>query len=434
MSSLRGAEPVAGIPTAPEGTATSRSTAVAGILFIAGSATFVQVFIGLKLALLGVFFVAALVEALLRQRRLLYPQLVWFYVVVGILGLAWALVGLWRPANYFMGVTDALRLYVGWSVAFVVIFSLLRATTHLRIIHSGLIWGGLLIALVNGVGIADQLLGWGLVGTQVREAMYLSIGILEGYARINSINIGPLFLIVPYLLTLLFVPERRFGHPTLSLFTLFVCLALVAASGRRALWLVVVLTPFTVLAVSLLTRAFWLVPKGRRYALALCCAATSFAPLAISAMPGAEDAAVVEHVADAFSAEDERSIQSGYLISGWSRVPLIGSGFGAYAGYKRNELRPWSYELTYHRMLYNMGLIGTTVLIALFVFYFASVIHTARRDPDLAPSATAMVVGLLSLLMGAYSNPYLGSFDYLFLLGLLPYLATRPGVVAPRAS
>jgi hypothetical protein len=42
----------------------------------------------------------------------------------------------------------------------------------------------------------------------------------------------------------------------------------------------------------------------------------------------------------------------------------------------------------------------------------------------------ALLVGLLSFMVGVYSNPYLGSFDFLVYLGILPYLSTfRHGFV-----
>jgi len=421
-------------PTPSEiGIQVSRATALSTVLFIVAIATFVQALLVLKLVVLSLFLSIATVDALVRRRRLLYPRILWFYAIVGIIGAAWALVGLWRPGNYVMGVLDAVRLYVGWSAAFVVILSIMRATVSLSTVHAGLVWGGILISLVNAVAVADQLLGWGLIGVEIRQEMYLSIGILDGFARINSINIGSLFLILPYLLTLQFLPDSRAPNTLTSKVALILCLGLAAASGRRALWLVVFMTPFTIVAVSALNGSLWLAPRPRRIALMLYCAATFIAPFGLFTIPGVRDLAPVEHVAAAFSDEDERSIQSGYLLGSWSRVPYVGSGFGAYAGYERSELRPWTYELTYHRMLFNLGLVGTAALAALFVFYFASAIRASRRGPYVSQAATALVVGLLSLLLGAYSNPYLGSFDYLLLLGLLPYLTTGPAVPAPGA-
>jgi hypothetical protein len=35
-----------------------------------------------------------------------------------------------------------------------------------------------------------------------------------------------------------------------------------------------------------------------------------------------------------------------------------------------------------------------------------------------------LIIGLISLLIGSSSNPYLGSFDLLFFVGVLPYLST----------
>src|SRR5207244_3254495 len=135
----------------------------------------------------------------------------------------------------------------------------------------------------------------------------------------------------------------------------------------------------------------------------------------------------------------ERTIQKPYLMAGFARAPLLGSGFGAYAGYLRSEERPWTYELTYHRLLFNVGLVGLAVLGALFFTYFVLVFRLLGRFREGSAIPFGLVVGFCSLLIGAYSNPYFGSFDYLFYLGFLPYLSTfragfdRPGPLLPRA-
>jgi O-antigen ligase len=138
---------------------------------------------------------------------------------------------------------------------------------------------------------------------------------------------------------------------------------------------------------------------------------------------GSESGAVTR-LKEAFSSEDERTIQKPYLIDAFAQAPLLGSGFGGYAGYQRNEEKPWTYELTYHTMLFNLGIVGTGLLLALFSVYFASVIKLLRRFKSQSAVPFGLLVGVCCLLLGAYSNPYLGGFDALFFVGLLPYLST----------
>ena len=132
----------------------------------------------------------------------------------------------------------------------------------------------------------------------------------------------------------------------------------------------------------------------------------------------------VNRFQQAFSSEDERTIQKPYLIESFKESPMLGSGFGAYAGYLRNEERPWTYELTYHQMLFNLGIIGVAVLGSLFSLYFLLVVRILRQYKNGSAIPFSILVGFCCLLLGAYSNPYLRSFDYLFFAGLLPFLST----------
>jgi hypothetical protein len=52
------------------------------------------------------------------------------------------------------------------------------------------------------------------------------------------------------------------------------------------------------------------------------------------------------------------------------------------------------------------------------------VIILLRRFGESGAIPFALLLAVLSLLLGAYSNRYFGSFDYLFFVGILPYLAT----------
>jgi len=102
----------------------------------------------------------------------------------------------------------------------------------------------------------------------------------------------------------------------------------------------------------------------------------------------------------------------------------VGAGLGAYAGYPRNEDRPWTYELTYHQMLFNMGALGVGLIASLFLAYFALVVRLIRSFPDHAAVPFALLLAVISLLIGSYSNPYVRSFDFLFFVGLLPFMST----------
>ena len=401
--------------------------AISAILLLASSALFVLSFLVVKLFFLTLFLGAALFDVFRRGRITLQPRLLYFYGLLSIAGLVWAIVGLQHPGNFTVGIFDSVRLYVVWSAAFVVFYTLLRTVPSLSLLHTALVLAGIGIALINVTALADTYWNWGLVPTDFREALVLHIGIHDGYVQMTTVNIASLFLIVPYLLTLQLRADAGSSNSKLTKLSLFLCLVLTALSGRRALWLTVALTPITLLLLAWVSGQHdRLSLGGRRFLLAY----STFAVLGVGATtvlktPLAQ-AGYIQHLGDAFSSEDERSIQKGFLMNAFAEAPVLGSGFGAYAGYRRSDDSPWMYELTYQQMLFNLGIVGVSLVGGIYCLYLLLVIRTFRISSRAPAIPFALLVGLVSVLIGVYSNPYAKSFDVLLFVGLLPYLATFP--------
>jgi len=390
-------------------------------------ATLVQSHVVVKLGFLAAFlFLCGLALVAGRAVRL-QPRLIIFYAALSSLGLAWGIVGLMHGGNHVRGVLDAVRLYAMWSAAFLLLYTLLRAAGGLAIFHWAFVVSGIAIPVINGVGIADFVFGTGLVSAATREEMELFVGFHDGYIRLSSVNIGAMFLVAPYLIAKRVA--RAPGESTCAVerLSLALSLLLVAVSGRRALWIVVAAAPIVTLGLAHLTGMIaWLRTSSRR-ALVAYSVVAAVGGAAMTTVPGLlAEAGGVQHLTRAFSAEDERTIQSGFLLREYAAAPLLGSGFGAYAGYVRSDEAPWTYELTYHQLLFNLGTLGTGLLGLLFVTYFAATVLNLRASHRPDATAFALLIAWVSLLIGAYSNPYLRSFDYLFFAGILPWLATLP--------
>lgn len=404
-----------------------RISSLPAILFIVSVATFVQSFFIVKAFFLALFLVTATAEAATRKLSPLYPRLGSFYFCVSLVGILGALVGFAsNQSDYLMANYDALRLYVVWSIVILIALSLLRSQQSVASLHIAIVIAGILISATNLFAIADHMWSLNAIPDGVRQEMHLHVGIHDGYVRINSINIGALFVIVPYLLSIQFRKDARPSNSRITKLSLVLCLCVAVLSGRRALWIIIALTPFLILLFSVLSNSLHLVTTRKRqllYGYALL-AVTAVGLLVALPAPVAEGSGSLAHIRDSFSSEDERAKQMPYLIQGFAESPILGSGFGAYAGYQRSEERPWSYELTYHQMLFNIGIVGTSALVILFSLHFVFVIGLLRRFQQESLVPFSLLVGLCALFIGAYSNPYLRSFDYLFLVGFLPYLST----------
>jgi hypothetical protein len=175
------------------------------VMFIASMATLVRSYLAIKLSFLALFLLAFLVGLYLKRIRVVvHPRLVWFYLLTATAGLTWGFVGLLHHSNYRQGVYDSLKLYVLWSAAFFVLYTILRSVPSLRVFHIAMVAAGILIPLINFVGLYDQFNGLGFVPEGVRQELGLEIGLWDSYIQINSVNILSMFLVAPYLLALQF--------------------------------------------------------------------------------------------------------------------------------------------------------------------------------------------------------------------------------------
>jgi hypothetical protein len=404
---------------------TDRATVIAGTLMIASMLTLMRSFLPVKLCFVALFLFTSVWTGFFKTRVVLYDRLIWFYAYVSFVAAIWALIGVFHPGNFVQGNLDAFKLYVVWSGAFLVLYTLLRSIHSLTVMHHGFVLAGILVPLINLIGLRDDLSGSSVLPTFVRGQLNLEIGFERGYYQFDSANLISMFLVAPYLLALQFRADATDKRPVLTRLALALSLILVILSGRRALWLVVALTPITILVLTAITRSFGSVKPSQKRLLALSTGIVIGGLFLLFAFSeGGGDIGVVAHTQQGFSGDDERTIQAPFLIRAFARSPIVGSGFGAYAGYQRSDAHPWEYELTYHKLLFNLGILGTTLLLGLFSAYVIFATKLFRRFKENSAVPFGLFVAFCSLLAGSYSNPYLNGFDSLFFVGLLPYLAT----------
>ena len=394
----------------------SRLRRWAGMLLVVAIMLFPQAMLPLKVAVL-VAFLGLHANLWLSRVRMVRWEILLFYLLIAFGGMVWCVVGYYHGGNP-VGISDAFRLRVIWSGLFFLIFCSFHATLRDRDLHRAICLAVLLVAAVNLVGVIDGNYSLGLLSEDFKDGMFLKFGFKAGFFRLNSINIATMLFAVPYLLSHTFFSKRLSWSTG---FCLAAGMALSVFSGRRALWLCIALSPFVITVVALLL-AHWRTAR-RSILLQAVVGAMGLGAFLLVANTAETVAPAREFVLQAFSEEDERSIQFGYLMTGHSQYPLMGSGFGVGAGYLRSETAPWTYELTYVQMLFNLGWVGTVYVVSIFAGFTIWAIRTLRALPAAAAVEPSLLVGLLTIILAANSNPYMGSFDFLFYLGFLPFLA-----------
>jgi hypothetical protein len=100
--------------------------------------------------------------------------------------------------------------------------------------------------------------------------------------------------------------------------------------------------------------------------------------------------------------------ESGQLLAGWASAPVGGHGFGAVIhDYSRSVARPWNFELQYHMLLFQTGVVGALLLAVVLACCVRALRLAVRQCPQYSATLAVTVVGATALLLANYANPYL---------------------------
>lgn len=125
-----------------------------------------------------------------------------------------------------------------------------------------------------------------------------------------------------------------------------------------------------------------------------------------------------ELVIDAFGdgdVNDPRVEQSIALFKGWSEHPFFGNGTGVDAAVSRSDL-PGTYELSYHAMLFERGILGVFIYFTLYFVLNVWCVRSMKHSILDNKYIIAYLVALTLFMMANATNPYLNAFDYLWIL------------------
>lgn len=175
---------------------------------------------------------------------------------------------------------------------------------------------------------------------------------------IRFVGLSSLVAGVPYLIGRSLQAQTSRSRLRLGL-SVLVGVVAVVASGRRGAWIALV----AVLVVWGLGRAYR--------------SASTNVTLGVLVLSGCIVFVLPGLASQVFSAllsllglgsfDPERSFQAGVLVGEFADRPLFGAGFGAVIdGYARSVERPWNFELQYHLLLFQTGIVGVVLYASLW--------------------------------------------------------------------
>jgi hypothetical protein len=291
--------------------------------------------------------------------------------------------------------------------------------------------------------VALGILTWGLlVAGKVFGADYngaITIGPFQGAIGPTVSGTFRVFLASDILLipafAWVFADILTRGLTRLNTLIALLLLSTTYISHTRGIWVGVCVVP---LLTAFALWPFRLSSAAVRRAVAVATAVGLGAALLITADP-----ALMSSTAHLLTGCQESSLsariqEAPELLAGVAREPVIGSGLGATlpSGYARSTSAPWSFELEYLQLLFDVGVLGTIVIAAPlldgFIRASRALAHPGRsRDPRLLAGLGAAA----GLTITASSNPYLitsvGMLTFAIVLALVETaLPQSPGRAA----
>lgn len=278
----------------------------------------------------------------------------------------------------------------------------------------------LFIAVYNLTFIACGFLGTSIPFLEKLDAT-ARLQFHEGYSHVVTTNLSMTILLFPLLVMLI---NESGTHAIVGkralIGTTVLCAAAMVLSGRRILWLCLVLGVFALFFIN--TRRIEDQMKLLVIGVLVLVAGILFAEktgmLSISGL--------IARFKDAFASidqngtENERLVQGKYLIEWFKKEPFFGNGAGAVIpGFARSTKEPWNFELSYHEMLFQSGLIGAFFYFLSLAVIFVESIQAAQVDRLVG---SAILVAYVCVLGANGTNPYYSSsFDFMIFL-FLPFM------------
>lgn len=334
------------------------------------------------------------------------------------------------------GALHVWTVYIAWPCVFTFIiagigkdFFIIKALFRILVFASLAISLYAFSAILNKLGLIPDFLYIEFDQGQLIASNNIGKIYIGGFS-IHSINGFP--FLIPFLFTALFLWTNKIPR-IVSRFWLWISLicSIIAGllSGRTAIWVLIFLSPVMALFALLLLRPeyrktvrkiiFKVIPLFIILVLVL---GTFFIRSDVDFDPLFKR---IEGKIDILHGEGQeiRRLQFIALLEGWKQYPLLGSGFGSVAPGDpklegKNADNLWAYELIYVALLYRTGIIGFSIYLSGVVWIYWMSLKIVRSRDHLALYVLPMIVGMTGFLIANATNPYLGLFDYMWVIFL----------------
>jgi hypothetical protein len=357
-------------------------------------------------------------EILWTRRLRLHPDVFIWLLVFLAHGLVWVLIG---SLKYNPGISDYFRLSVLWVILYGLFISGVSGKHAMNVIVKMIVFAGGLISFYN-IALILKTIGVIPDNYLFNLEMGANIGIHTGYIQLTAHNIGTLAFVAPFLFSLMVFSDAKtimnIKRRTVFL-VLLITVSTVIFSGRRILWINILITPMVCYMHSVFIKnrsSTWNKKLLFTTISLLFVGMVLFGYFSIYTDWSVGN--FIEHFSSAFEEED-RLLQSSALYEGFAENPILGTGFGrGVPTVIRSYEKPWVYEMSYNIMLHNIGIVGMAIYLGCIGWIYRVGLKLANKHPVERPILLALLVGMTNFLIANATNPYFASYDFMWTLFL----------------
>jgi hypothetical protein len=318
------------------------------------------------------------------------------------------------------------QLYIFWPLVFTFLMPLFSKKDIWRFINIIFLISTILIFIFSLYLIFLELniisdLGLNTLLPNLKTGITLNEeGIELGWPGFNSLPFLIPFIFCFYVLRNSFSSSFKVNSSLVNIAVL--CLLItVFLSGRRALILILLITPLLLIFLC------YFLPASRSKKIIKNLFILFLIPmplvLALLIYYQVDLLLIVNSFIEGFQFSDDtnisanrKQIQLYALLEGWSEVPLLGGGLGSHVTYIRSWDMPWSYEIYFLALLYQVGFLGFTIYLIGILWIFLESIKIIRLNNDYSLQIICLLCGMLGSLIASFTNPYLVRFDGLWVI------------------
>lgn len=327
--------------------------------------------------------------------------------------------------NSSPGALRVSTVYVIWPLVFLFLMGIVKKPEQLYPFLKVIILAAITVSIMGIMLVVDGVFNLNLNLGIFFDKQSAGLGIYDGVIEFRLLNMSTAIYALPFILGVLFAPSnlppfnKNWRKLAWIAFTLLVVVLLI--SGRRAFLLIALLSPFIVWGLLIMANIRVYILKWMIIGIIFAIALIGLVVPTFSLDFGL----LWENFISAFNTQNNtssvsvRKVQFLALIEGWINTPIFGAGHGAAAaGVVRDQSQPWAYELSYIALLFQTGLIGIIIYSSAVLWIFIKGISIMRTIPESAGLLVPCLSGLSCFLVANATNPYLGSFDYLWVIFL----------------